>query len=81
MPPMRYTNQGQGDKKDDGSRPMLPEEEERLAKELENKHNRSISESGLIHYARLQSIKQNDKDRKAAKKAAKKEALLNMRST
>ena len=59
---------------------MLPEERERLQKELDLKHERSASESGLIHYARLTAVKLNDKERKLAKKAAKKEAMRSMMS-
>ena len=51
-----------------------------MAKELDRLHDRSVSESGLIHYARLQDTKMKAKDRKAAKKAAKKEAMKSMQN-
>jgi len=71
MPPMRYTNQGQSDLPDDGSKPMLPEEREQYESELDRIAQRSASESAIIHYSRLQANKMNDKDRKAANKAAR----------
>lgn len=71
---MKFTNQGQADKPDDGSRPMTKAERDLYEQTLKMKKDRSMSEHDFIRSIRVDAAKyaQADKEKKAQDEAERK---------